>query len=53
MTDLERIELALHRTKDRFGEQSDIRMFIDYFLSEITRQNNLVYEATQPRKIEQ
>jgi hypothetical protein len=43
MTDLERIELALHRTQKSFKEDSDIGMFIKQFLHEIQRQNQIVY----------
>ena len=48
MTDLERLELALHRTKHIFKEGTDTRMFIEILIREVSRQNNHAYALSQP-----
>jgi hypothetical protein len=51
MTDLERIELALHRTQARFQKNTDVGLFIEYFLNEIQRQNQIVFNQEHRPKV--
>jgi hypothetical protein len=51
MTDLERIELALYRAQKSFNKDSDTGKFIDVFLREIQRQNQIVFELFKPKVV--
>jgi len=55
MTDLERIELALHRTRARFLEDPYIEIgmtiikFLDQLIVEVQRQNQIAFEIELSR----